>query len=426
MKKLILPVLIGTVAVLLAVSLLAFFDPLREIFDKVFVQQKDAPLGNVGYNLIRRESADSEYLEAAAAPVKMTERYFECFYTALGDKNADCTKALTELYGSSCEDLIYDLAALNSCSMRLNGSAIDLGIKSVNVHLWLKNIVPIGNEGYIISLKQSAEIVFNSLKGISSGEGIYDHTFVFEKYSGNWYITSHECSQGVWSYSARVMNALCGSGTPSYDLLAEKLKDFRRVLPSKISGLSNLITSKGYGVLPSVQQPYNREGAVEYAKRWSNTIDEMRNTELWKDYDDDSVNFVSQCIYAGIGKMDVEGKNKWKWFDAKIDLESSDSGCSNSWYKAESFWLYCTENDHRGVCCLAGAAGGQLEKGDAIQLMVNGSAFSQVIVTDVVTDVNKNILDFLVTGHDDEYVNYPLSLIPCDSARFIKIVGWND
>ena len=58
--------------------------------------------------------------------------------------------------------------------------------------------------------------------------------------------------------------------------------------------------------------------------------------------------------------------------------------------------------------------------------MMNGEAFSQVIVTDVVTDVRKNTLDFLVTGHDSEYVNFPLSLIPCDSVRFIKIVGWND
>ena len=411
---------------LLAISLLVFFNPLQNFFDGVFVQQEEEPLGDVGFNLIWRESESSEYLTAAAIPVKMTERYFECFYTALGDKNADCTQTLSNLYGSSCEDLVYDLAALSSCAMRLKGSAIDLSMKSVNVHLWLKNIVPIGNDGYIISLKQSAEIVFNSLKGISSGEGIYDHTFIFEKYSGNWYITSHECSHGVWSYGVKAMNALCGSGSPSYDLLRERLKDFRKVLPSKISGLSDLITVKGYGALPAVQQPYNREGAVEYAHRWSNAIDEMRNTELWKDYDDDSVNFVSQCIYAGIDKMDVEGKNKWKWFDPKIDLESSDSGCSNSWFKAESFWIYCTENDHRGVCCLAGAAGGQLEKGDVIQLMMNGSAFSQVIVTDVVTDVNKNTLDFLVTGHDDEYVNYPLSLIPCDSARFIKVVGWND
>ena len=426
LKKLILPLLIGTLSVLLAVIILVFFNPLKGLFDDVFVEQDDETLGDVGFKLIWRDSENSEYRTAADTPVKMVERYFECFYTALGDKEADCTQALSNLYASSCEDLVYDLAALSSCAMRLEGSAVDLGMKSVNVHLWLKNIVPVGNDGYIITVRQSAEIIFGSLKGISSGEGIYDHTFVFEKYSGNWYITSHECGQGVWGYGQKVMNTLCGSGSPSYDMLREKLKDFRKVLPSKISAVSDLIMVKGYGALPEVQQPYNREGAMEYAKRWSNAIDETRNTEIWNDYDDDSVNFVSQCIFGGIGKMDVEGKNKWKWFDPKIDLESSDSGCSNSWFKAESFWAYCTENDHRGVCCLAGAAGGQLEKGDVVQLMLNGTAVSQVIVTDVVTDVRKNTLELLVTGHDNEYVNFPLSLIPCDSVRFIKVVGWND
>lgn len=427
MKKLIIPVLIGTVAVLLAIAAIAFFNPFGEYFDKVFVPQEDPPLGNIGYSCIWRNSENASYSEAAAVPVKMAERYFECFYTALGDKKADCVQALSDLYASDCEDMIYDLAALYSNEMRLKGSSADLGIKTAAVHLWLKSIVPVGNNGFIISLRQSAEIIFDRLKGISSGEGIYEHTFVMEKYSGQWYITSHECGGGIWSYSVKAMNSLCGSGSPSYELLREKLGDFRKVLPSKINAVSGLITVKGYdSALPSVKRDYDREGAVEYAFRWSNALDLTRNTDSWQDYENDSVNFVSQCIFAGIGKMDTEGKNKWKWFGPKVDLESSDSGCSNSWFKPESFWIYCTENDHRGVCCLGGAAGGQLEKGDAVQLMMNGEAFSQVIVTDVVTDVRKNTLDFLVTGHDSEYVNFPLSLIPCDSVRFIKIVGWND
>lgn len=427
MKKIIIFILIGVVAVLLAVAAIAFFNPFQKYFDKVFVPQEEPPLGNAGCSCIWRSSDNASYSAAAEIPIKMTERYFECFYTALGDKNADCLQALSELYASGCRDMVYDLAALYSNEMRLKGSSADLSIKSAAVHLWLKNIVPVGNNGFIISLKQSAEIVFDKMKGITSGEGIYEHTFVMEKYSGQWYITSHECGGGVWSYSVKAMNSICGSSNPSYDLLREKLGDFRRVLPTKIKAVSRLITVKGYdSALPSVQQEYGREGAVEYAFKWSSALDLTRNTDSWQDYEEDGTNFVSQCIFAGIGKMDTEGKSKWKWFDPKIDLESSDSGCSNSWFKPESFWIYCTENDHRGVCCLGGAAGGQLEKGDVVQLMMSDKVFSQVIVTDVVTDVSKNTLDFLVTGHDSEYVNFPLSLIPCDSVRFIKILGWND
>ena len=70
-------------------------------------------------------------------------------------------------------------------------------------------------------------------------------------------------------------------------------------------------------------------------------------------------------------------------------------------------------------------SGGQLEKGDIVQLMSGDSAFASVVVTDVVTDVSGNKLDFLVTGHDSDIVNFPLSLVHCDGIRMIKILGFN-
>lgn len=411
-------------SVLLAVAVLAFFNPFKEAFDKVFAEQEESALGNVGYTCSWLETEGQDTL-FAAIPMKMTERYFECFYTALGDKSADCGGELSRLYGNGHESLIYDLAALSSCSTRLNGSVIDLSIKSAKVYLRLKNIVPIGTEGCIITLMQSVELVFDSLKGVSSGDGIYTHTFIFEKHSGDWYISSHECDRGAWSYAKRVMNTLCGSSNPSYDLLSEKSVFFQKALPSKVKAAADLITAKSSGAMPSAESGYNRGASVQYAFSWSNSLKRIRNAEKWHDYENDSANFVSQCLFEGFGKMDAYGASVWKWFDAKPDNKSPDSGCSSSWSDAESFWNYCTNNDYKGICALCSAAGGQMEKGDVIQLVINEKADSQVIVTDIVTDIKKNTVEFLVTGHDSEYVNYPLSLIPCDSVRFIKIVGWN-
>lgn len=425
MKKHLLPILIGAVSVLLAVAVLAFFNPFNAAFDKIFSEQEELPLGDVGYSCswLDTKGQDTVFAEV---PMKMTERYFECFYTALGDKNADCAGELSMLYGSGHESLVYDLAALSSCSTRLDGSFIDLSVKSAKVYLRLKNIIPIGKEGCIITLMQSAELVFDSLKGVSSGDGIYTHTFIFEKHSGDWYITSHECGLGVWSYARRVMNALCGGTTPSYNMLAEKLTLFQKALPSKVKATADLITAKSGGTMPSAESGYNREVSVQYALSWSNSLKRTRNEEQWHDYENDNANFVSQCIYKGFGKMDVSGANVWKWFDIKPDNKGREEGCSSSWTSAEDFWSYCTNNDYKGICALCSAAGGQMEKGDVIQLMINEKAVSQVIVTDIVTDTRKNTVELLVTGHDSEYVNYPLSLIPCDSVRFIKIIGWND
>lgn len=416
--------LIATVTVLLIISLLVFFDPFGKFFDSIFKQSKDDPIGKVGYEVMWQKGR----IDPSSVPddlIKITEKYFECFYSSMGDKEADCRGELVRLYVDSADDCVYDLAALSSCSKRLNGSGINLSVSSATIHLWTENLVPIAGSGYILVVRQSAELVFESLKGISSGEGNYSHTFVFEKKSGTWYITLHECSGGVWNYSRKTLNSICGTSSPSYSTLADSLDYFNAAIESRIDGIGKLISAKGYGSFPSAKTEYNREGAVEYAFRWCSVLTERRNTEQWKDYDNDSGNFASQCIYAGLGKMDTEGSRIWKWFGDKVNYDIPEKGCSMSWSEPENFWLYCTTRETEGMVVYTDISGGQLEKGDIVQLMSGDSAFGSVVVTDVVTDVSGNKLDFLVTGHDSDIVNFPLSLIHCDGIRMIKILGFN-
>lgn len=414
----------AAVTVMLAIALLVYFNPFVDFFDSVFMKRKADALGKVGYEVMWQKGESNP----SAVPnelAEMTERYFECFYSALGDKEADCRRELTGLYADSTEDCIYDLAALSSCSKRLRRSAIDLSASSVLVHLWAENVVPIANSGYIVAVRQSAELTFGSLKGISGGEGNYYHTFVFERESGSWYITSHECKGGVWDYARRTLNSICGSTAPDYSALGDSLDYFNAGIDGKLDGIARLIAAKGYGSFPNADIKYNREGAVEYAFKWCSAITERRNTEQWTDYDNDSGNFASQCIYAGLGEMDTEGSLIWKWFGDRVNYDIPDKGCSMSWTEPDNFWLYCSARDGSGMSAYTDVSGGQLEKGDIVQLMSGDSAFASVVVTDVVTDINGNKLDFLVTGHDNDIVNYPLSLVHCDGLRMIKILGFN-
>lgn len=415
----------GAVAVLLVIALLVFFDPFGEAFDRVFLQQEGSAVGNVEFDIVWRDSR-ADISAAPTEAVRMTERYFKCFYSAWGDKEADCEKVLTELYADSCTDCLYDLGALASCASRLKGSAIDLTAESTRLHLWADNIVEINKDGYILTVRQSSETVFKSLKGILSGEGIYTHTFIFERYNGVWFITSHQCEGGVWYYSRQALNALCGQSAPSYGMLYDGLKLFRARLGQTAEEISGVITAKGYGSFPEADIRYNREGAVEYAFRWASAVRETRNTAQWSDYDNDSGNFVSQCIYSGVGKMDTEGIYIWKWFGERVNYDIPDKGCSMSWTTPDNFWLYCRGHERTGLITYTGISGGQLEKGDVVQLMLGESAFAQVIVTDTVTDRSGNKLDFLVTGHDSDLVNYPLSLLNCDGIRLIKIIGFTE
>ena len=426
MTKRIVVFLIGAVTVLLIISLVVFFDPFGKFFDRIFKQSSDEPIGSVGYEVMWQKGG-IEPSQVSAEIKAVVEKYFECFYSAMGDKDADCRGELVRLYADSTDDCVYDLAALSSCSKRLSASAIDLSVSSSAIHLWTENLVPINSNGCILSVRQSAELVFKSLKGISSGEGNYLHTFVFEKRSGNWYITLHECENGVWGYSRKTLNSICGTSIPSYSKLADSLDYFNAAVESRIDGIGRLIAAKGYGQgsFPTVQTEYSREGAVEYAFRWCSVLTEKRNTEQWKDYDNDSGNFASQCIYAGLGKMDIYGSRIWKWFGDRVNYDIPEKGCSMSWSEPENFWLYCTTRETEGMVVYTDISGGQLEKGDIVQLMSGDSAFGSVVVTDVVTDVSGNKLDFLVTGHDSDMVNFPLSLVHCDGIRMIKILGFN-
>ena len=424
MKTRILALLAGLAAVTLAVLLIIYFDPFSKYFDRVFQQEEQQPLSDVS---VENVWVEAEGIEAYPELKAMIERYFDCFYSAAGQKGFDGERILENLFADSAEDCIYDLAAMRSGAARLAGAGADLSYDGILVHLRLVNIVEINRDGVIVMLSQSAEPRYNVLTGVASGEGIYLHTFIFERFTGSWMITSHSCDGGAWGYARRAMKLLCGGGEYiAYSELYEKYPLFSSGVAANAKGIAALIAAEGYGSpLPSAEIKYDRAAALEYAKKWTSVNAEMRNTELWDDYEQDGVNFVSQCIYAGVGEMDVTGSYIWKWFDSRVIYDSENSGCSTTWTQGDSFWLYCTGNSYAGLCTLTDVAGGQMEIGDVVQLMLGDEVLSQVIVTDVVTDVRGNTVELLVSGHDNDLVNYPLSMVHCDRVRMIKIVGYN-
>ncbi len=416
-------VLAGIVAFSLATALLIYFDPFKSIFDMVFVQQEEPPLSSVEYSSIWHVSEETEEVSELR---DIIDRYFECFYSALGDREFEGERVMEGFFVDSCNDSVYSLAAMTSGAGRLARSNIDLSLSAVKTHIRLENVVKVNKDGYIYTLKQSAELTHKAMTGINSGEGIYTHTFIFERIGGNWYLTFHECDGGAWSYAEKALNALCGTNSPSYSQLYNSYPKFAQKLAENAKSNAELIRTSGYDAnYPQPEIIYNREAAAEYAQRWTSVISESRNTEQWADYDNDSGNFISQCIYSGVGEMDTRGNYIWKWFGPHVNYTKEDEGCSMSWTEGDNFRLYCTGNDRRGLCAYADMAGGQIEKGDIVQLVTAGSAVSQAVVTDIVTDVYGNKLDFLVCGHDSDLVRYPVSALHCDEIRFIKILGYN-
>lgn len=409
----------------LTVLLLIYFDPFGEMFDTVFQkpEKKAEPLSDLSTDCVW----SGESMEAYTDIKVIIERYFDCFYSASGQRGFEGERIMESFFADSTNDSVYDLAAMKSGAARLEGSGIDLSFDSVRIRLHVTNVVEINKDGVIIMVEQSAEPQYKALKGVAAGEGIYLHTFIFERFSGLWIVTAHGCDEGAWGYARQVLKRLCGgSEYPDYLQLYEKYPIFCSRIAANIKSVAALTAMEGYGSLPTAEIPYNRDAALEYAAKWTSVNAEMRNTELWDDYEEDSVNFVSQCIFAGVGRMDTSGSYLWKWFDSKIDYVHEDQGCSRTWSMGENFWTYCTDNDRVGLCTVTDAAGGQMEAGDVVQLMLGSSVLAEVIVTDVVTDTKGRTVELLVSGHDDELVNFPLSAVHCDVVRFIKIIGYNN
>lgn len=122
---------------------------------------------------------------------------------------------------------------------------------------------------------------------------------------------------------------------------------------------------------------YNRENAVEYAKRWA--LD--RNPEYY-DYSQiggNCTNYVSQCVYAGSEVMNYTKDIGWYYIDANDK--------SPSWTGVKFFNNFMTQNNGIGPFGETTDLK-NLELGDTIQFLNRrGELYHTVILTGITRTV---------------------------------------
>lgn len=150
---------------------------------------------------------------------------------------------------------------------------------------------------------------------------------------------------------------------------------------------------------------YNRKLAVEYARKWA--LD--RNPQYYN-YDNiggDCTNFISQCIYAGIGEMNYRG---YGWYYINANRKSP------SWTGVEYLYDFLINNKSEGP------RGGLINKkdieiGDVIQLSFDGNIFGHTLI---VTFVDNEIIK--VCAHTIDSKDRDLTSYNYEKVRFIKII----
>lgn len=156
-----------------------------------------------------------------------------------------------------------------------------------------------------------------------------------------------------------------------------------------------------------LMKPYNRERAVEYARRWA-----LSRNPLFTDFSGlggNCTNFVSQCVYAGCCKMNYTPTFGWYYVSA--------DDRSPSWTGVEFFYDFFTTNEGEGPFADV-IRRRQLSPGDVIQLAdASGDFYHSLIVSAI------NGAEILVCSHSVDSLDRPLSSYNYASARYLRILG---
>lgn len=154
-------------------------------------------------------------------------------------------------------------------------------------------------------------------------------------------------------------------------------------------------------------KPYNRERALEYAKRYA-----FAQNPLFGNFagiGGNCTNFVSQAIYAATCVMNYTAT--YGWFYISLNERSP------SWTGVEYFYNFMTGN--KGVGPFGeNSSPDNLEIGDVIQLGREEEGFYHTLLV-----VGFEESDILVAAQTDNAYMRPLSTYNYDFARYIKILG---
>lgn len=162
-----------------------------------------------------------------------------------------------------------------------------------------------------------------------------------------------------------------------------------------------------------IDLPYNRERAVEYARRWA-----LSRNPLFIDFTGrggDCTSFVSQCVFAGCGVMNYTETFGWYYI--------SPMNRAPAWSGVDEFFNFMTgapdfvaENGGTGPRGFDVTDASQIEIGDVIQLQNDMGEFYHSLL---ISEITQN--DILVCAHSDDALDRPISTYNFAALRVIHI-----
>ena len=156
---------------------------------------------------------------------------------------------------------------------------------------------------------------------------------------------------------------------------------------------------------------YDRQSAVNYAKRWA-----LGRNPKYYDYSNiggDCTNFASQCVYAGSEVMNYREIYGWYYINA--------NNKSPSWTGVEYFYDFMTSNEGVGPFGKEETLS-NLEVGDLIQLGdEDGDFYHTLVLTDIRSDYGER--NYFICTHTFDSYQRDLLSYSFYQLRCIHILG---
>lgn len=154
---------------------------------------------------------------------------------------------------------------------------------------------------------------------------------------------------------------------------------------------------------------YNRKEAVSYAEKYALT----RNPQYYdfSSLGGDCTNFVSQCLFAGTGKMDF---NKNGWFYENLNNRSP------SWTGVKELGKYLITNNSNIIKAKI-VNFDEIEIGDVIQLR-QAEEFNHSLIVSRVYKPILSLNDIYICAHTNDRRNVRLSVYTFKELKFLKVL----
>ena len=162
-----------------------------------------------------------------------------------------------------------------------------------------------------------------------------------------------------------------------------------------------------------IDLPYNRERAVEYARRWA-----LSRNPLFIDFTGrggDCTSFVSQCIFAGCGVMNYTETFGW-YYISPMERAPAWSGVDELFDFMTGAPEFVAANGGTGPQGVDVTDASQIEIGDVIQLQNDRGEFYHSLIISEITEG-----DILVCAHSDDALDRPISTYNFAALRVIHI-----